>query len=72
MPHRAPPIPPAQRFHLGEKPHIEGSGVERRDEMTDMPSRKPGDPEATLKSQGRHVDRHQGVETVQQRRHQAR
>lgn len=68
MPHRAPPVPPAQRFHLGEKPHIEGADPERRDELTGVQSHQPGDADVNLRSQGRHGDRHQNVDTVQHRR----
>lgn len=71
MPHRAPPIPPDQRATRGEKPHIEGSDVERRDEATGLQSHQPGDADANLKSQGRYGNRQQNVDAVQHR-HQGR
>ena len=58
MAHKAPPIPPAQRFHPGEKPHIEGAHTERRD---DLPS---NDADANLRSQGRSGAQRQSVDTV--------
>jgi hypothetical protein len=71
MPHKAPPIPPAQRARLGEKPHIEGPDAERRDEATGLPSHQPGDADVNLKSQGRYGNRRQNVDTVYYK-HQAR
>lgn len=51
---KAPPIPPDQRSHPGEKPHIEGEGRDRREETTDLQSSQPGDDDVNLKQQGRH------------------
>ncbi|HEY9219199.1 MAG TPA: hypothetical protein VIO94_14210 [Phenylobacterium sp.] len=51
---KAPPIPPEQRSHPGEKPHIEGSTLGRRDEVTDLQSSQPGDDDVNLEEQGRH------------------
>ena len=61
MPHRAPPIPPAQRAHPGEKRHIEGPDAELQ----------PGDADAHLRSQGRQAARGHTVDTVPYK-HQAR
>ena len=61
---KAPPIPPEQRSRPGEKPHIEGSDVERRDDATGVQSHQPGDADVNLKSQGRFGNRHQNVDTV--------
>ncbi|HEY8616417.1 hypothetical protein [Phenylobacterium sp.] len=54
MASKAPPIPPEQRSHPGEKPHIEGSTQGRRDEVTDLQSSQPGDDDTNLSEQGRH------------------
>lgn len=51
---KAPPIPPEQRSHPAEKPHIEGETQGRRDEVTDLQSSQPGDDDVNLKEQGRH------------------
>lgn len=51
---KAPPIPPEQRSHPGDKPHIEGAGRDRREETTDLQSSQPGDDDVNLKEQGRH------------------
>jgi hypothetical protein len=64
MAHKAPPIPPAQRVHPGEKPHIEGGHIERREDITGLQSGQPGDADANLKSQGRYGNRRQNVDTV--------
>lgn len=64
MAHKAPPIPPAQRPHPGAKPHVDGPGPERRDEVTGLQSYEPGDVDANLKSQGRYGNRHQNLDTV--------
>ena len=54
MASKAPPIPPEQRSHSGEKPHIEGSDIGRRDAVTDLQSSQPGDDDVNLEEQGRH------------------
>lgn len=54
MASKAPPIPPEQRSHPGEKPHVEGSTQGRRDEVTDLQSSQPGDDDVNLEEQGRH------------------
>ena len=54
MASKAPPIPPEQRSHPGEKPHVEGSTQGRRDEITDLQSSQPGDDDVNLEEQGRH------------------
>ncbi len=51
---KAPPIPPDQRSHPGEKPHIEGSTQGRRDERAGLQSSQPGDDDVNLEEQGRH------------------
>jgi hypothetical protein len=61
MPHKAPPIPPEQRSSPGEKPHIEGSDVGRRDRVTGAQSEQPGDDDVNLKEQGRHGNIHQNT-----------
>jgi len=65
MPSKAPPIPPEQRAWPGEKPHIEGADVERRDQTTGLQSGQPGDADANLKEQGRYGNRRQNVDAVQ-------
>ncbi len=64
MPHRAPPIPPDQRATRGDKAHVDGSDIERRDDVTGVQSHQPGDADVNLKSQGRFGNRHQNVDTV--------
>ncbi|WP_068875003.1 MULTISPECIES: hypothetical protein [unclassified Phenylobacterium] len=54
MASKAPPIPPEQRASPGEKPHIEGADIGRRDRVTGVQSEQPGDDDVNLKSQGRH------------------
>ncbi|WP_334164938.1 hypothetical protein [Phenylobacterium sp.] len=54
MASKAPPIPPEQRSHPGEKPDVEGSTQGRRDETTNLQSSQPGDDDVNLKEQGRH------------------
>ncbi len=54
MASKAPPIPPEQRAHPGEKPHIDGDTQGRRDEVTDLQSSQPGDDDVNLSEQGRH------------------
>ncbi|MBJ7412263.1 MAG: hypothetical protein JHD15_18125 [Phenylobacterium sp.] len=54
MASKAPPIPPEQRASPGEKPHIEGADIGRRDRVTGAQSEQPGDDDVNLKSQGRH------------------
>ncbi|HVI33674.1 hypothetical protein [Phenylobacterium sp.] len=54
MASKAPPIPPEQRSHPGEKPNVEGSTLGRRDEVTDLQSSQPGDDDVNLEEQGRH------------------
>jgi hypothetical protein len=58
---KAPPIPPDQRSHPGEKPHIEGSTQGRRDERTGLQSSQPGDDDVNLKEQGRQGNIHQNT-----------
>lgn len=65
MASKAPPIPPEQRSSPSEKPHIEGSGVGRRDEVTGLQSSEPGDGDVNLDEQGRHGNRRQNVDAVQ-------
>ena len=65
MASKAPPIPPDQRAHPGEKPHIEGSDTGRRDRVTGVQSEQPGDDDVNLKEQGRHGNREQNVDAVQ-------
>jgi hypothetical protein len=54
MASKAPPIPPDQRSDAGEKPHIEGADIGRRDKVTGAQSEQPGDDDVNLKEQGRH------------------
>ena len=61
MASKAPPIPPDQRSSPGEKPHVEGSDVGRRDRVTGAQSEQPGDDDVNLKEQGRHVNIHQNT-----------
>lgn len=65
MASKAPPIPPEQRSHAGEKPHIEGKHQDRRDARTDAQSAQPGDDDVNLKEQGRFGNRRQNVDDVQ-------
>ena len=65
MASKAPPIPPDQRSDAGEKPHIEGADIGRRDKVTGAQSEQPGDSDANLKEQGRHGNRRQNVDAVQ-------
>ena len=60
MASKAPPIPPDQRSSPGEKPHVEGSDVGRRDRVTGAQSEQPGD-DVNLKEQGRHGNIHQNT-----------
>jgi len=53
MTSKSPPIPPDQRSAPGEKPHIEGSDIGRRDRVTGAQSEQPGDDDVNLKEQGR-------------------
>jgi hypothetical protein len=67
MASKAPPIPPAQRASPGEKPHIQGSDIGRRDKVTGDHSSQPGDDDINLKEQGRAGNirqntRHQGYQ----------
>jgi hypothetical protein len=64
MASKAPPIPPAQRTERGEKPHIEGQHVERRDGTTGLQPGQPGDADVNLKEQGRYGNRRQNVDAV--------
>jgi len=64
---KAPPIPPDQRSAPVEKPHIEGSDIGRRDRVTGLQSEEPGDGDVNLDEQGRHGNRRQNVDAVQQR-----
>ena len=54
MTSKAPPIPPDQQSAPGEKPHIEGSDIGRRDRVTGAQSSEPGDGDVNLEEQGRH------------------
>jgi hypothetical protein len=54
MASKAPPIPPDQRSDAGEKPHVEGADIGRRDKVTGVQSEQPGDDDVNLKEQGRH------------------
>lgn len=54
MASKAPPIPPDQQASPGEKPHVEGSDIGRRDKVTGAQSEQPGDDDVNLKEQGRH------------------
>ena len=65
MASKAPPIPPDQRAHPGETPHIEGSDIGRRDRVTGAQSEQPGDYDVNLEQQGRHGNREQNVDAVQ-------
>ena len=51
---KAPPIPPEQRSHTGQKPDIEGDTNGRRDEKTEAQSSQPGDDDVNLDQQSRH------------------
>jgi hypothetical protein len=53
MASKAPPIPPDQQSAPGEKPHIEGSDIGRRDRVTGDQSSQPGDDDINLQEQGR-------------------
>jgi hypothetical protein len=55
---KAPPIPPEQRSHKGQKPDIEGDTQGRRDEKTEAQSSQPGDDDVNLKQQSRHGNIH--------------
>ena len=61
MASKAPPIPPDQRSHPGEKPHVEGADIERRDEVTGAQSEQPGDDDVNFKEQSRHGNIHQNT-----------
>jgi hypothetical protein len=65
MTSKAPPIPPDQRSHPGEKPHIEGADIGRRDRVTGAQSEQPGDDDVNIEQQGRHGNREQNVDAVQ-------
>lgn len=54
MTSKAPPIPPEQRSHQGQKPDVAGHGRDRREETTDLQSSQPGDDDVNLSEQGRH------------------
>ena len=54
MASKAPPIPPEQRSHPTDKPHVDGDTQGRRDEVTDLQSSQPGDDDVNLAQQGRH------------------
>lgn len=62
---KAPPIPPDQRSHPGDKPSVSGDRSDRRDETTDLQSGEPGDSDANLREQGRFGNRRQNVDDVQ-------
>jgi len=51
---KAPPIPPEQRAFKGQKPDVEGTDRERRDDLTGAQSDQPGDADVNLDQQGRH------------------
>ena len=61
MASKAPPIPPEQQSAPGEKPHIEGDDMGRRDRVTGDQSRQPGDSDINLKEQGRAGNIHQNT-----------
>ena len=65
MASKAPPIPPDQRVHRDQKTDVEGATLGRRDEVTDLQSSEPGDGDVNLQEQGRHGNRYQNVDTVQ-------
>lgn len=65
MASKAPPIPPEQRAHAGDKPDVQGSTQGRRDETTNLQSSQPGDDDVNLKNQGRFGNRRQNVDDVQ-------
>lgn len=50
---KAPPIPPDQQSAPGEKPHVEGSDIGRRDRVSGLQSEDPGDDDVNLREQGR-------------------
>lgn len=58
---KAPPIPPEQRTHKGEKADIEGSTNGRRDEVTEAQSSQPGDDDVNLEQQSRHGNIYQNT-----------
>ena len=53
MTSKAPPIPPEQQSFKGQKPDVDGSDQDRRDETTGLQSSQPGDDDVNLKEQGR-------------------
>jgi len=53
MASKAPPIPPEQRAFPGDKPHIEGKRMDRRERETGDQSGQPGDSEVNTREQGR-------------------
>lgn len=61
MASKAPPIPPDQQSAPGEKPHIEGSDIGRRDAVTGLQSSQPGDDDTNLEEQGRQGDINQNT-----------
>jgi len=65
MASKAPPIPPDQRVRRDQKTDVEGATLGRRDEVTDLQSSEPGDGDVNLQEQGRHGNRYQNVDTVQ-------
>jgi hypothetical protein len=52
MASKSPPIPPDQRAK-GDKAHIQGADIGRRDRRTGLQSEQPGDDDVNLKQQGR-------------------
>lgn len=65
MASKAPPIPPQQRTHSGQKPDLAETPADRRDASTGAQSGQPGDADVNLKLQGRHGNRRQNVDDVQ-------
>ncbi|HEX6860524.1 MAG TPA: hypothetical protein VF138_10055 [Caulobacteraceae bacterium] len=64
---KAPPIPTEQRAFKGQKPDVKGDTVGRRDAVTGLQSKQPGDDDVNLKEQGRqgNIDQnthHQGFQ----------
>ncbi|WP_309092898.1 hypothetical protein, partial [Phenylobacterium sp.] len=53
MASKAPPIPPEQRSHPGEKPDVAGEDIGRRDAITGNQSSQPGDDDVNIDQQGR-------------------
>jgi hypothetical protein len=50
---KAPPIPPEQRARPGDKPHVKGEHMDRRELKTGDESGQPGDSGVNKREQGR-------------------